>query len=89
MGLAVFVLLVVASYAVKLRWELRRHFWFWVTVLALLALHLPLIPFSRTPQFKATPAIFVFPLGAVDFAIFLLTIGFVEDLFSSKSSIDE
>jgi hypothetical protein len=80
LGLATCIVLGMAMLAVRLRWELRKHIWFWATVLFLLALHVPLLSMFRVPKMKAPTIVYTFPLGAVDFAIFLLTIGFVEDI---------
>ena len=85
MGLATTLLLGIAAFIVKLRWDLRKRVWFWVTLFILLALHVPLIPMFRVPQGKAPTRVYVFPLGLVDFAIFFVTINFVEDFFSSKT----
>lgn len=91
MGLATCLVLGIAAFVVKLRWDLRKRVWFWATLFILLALHVPLIPMFRVPEGKAPTRVYVFPLGVADFAIFFLTINFVEDLFSSKTppSINE
>ncbi len=67
--------------AIAIKWKLRRHLWFWVTMTVIVALHAALIllvPWGT----KWVPAIVIIPIGIADlYAILaiLSTIGkFVE-----------
>jgi hypothetical protein len=51
--------------AVALRWKLRHHAWFWVTMAFLAALHLPLIVFVPWTT-KWIPALVIAPFGMAD-----------------------
>lgn len=42
MGLTVCIVLGMIMLAIKLRWNLRKHVWFWATIVFVLALHVPL-----------------------------------------------
>jgi cell division protein FtsW (lipid II flippase) len=44
------LVLAVAMVAVAVRWDLRKHLWFWATVVGVFALHLPLILEFRWPD---------------------------------------
>jgi hypothetical protein len=50
---------------IVMRWKLRRHVWFWITIAFLAALHLPLILFVPWTT-KWIPAIVIAPFGIVD-----------------------
>ena len=43
MGLNVGICLGVNMFAIKLRWDLRKYFWFWGVIALLLAIELPLV----------------------------------------------
>jgi len=51
--------------AIALRWKLRRHVWFWITMVILAALDLPLILFIPWTT-KWIPAIVIVPFGIAD-----------------------
>src|SRR5450755_3076005 len=42
-GLAACIVLGMVMLAIKLRWHLRRHLWFWAVIGFILALHIPLV----------------------------------------------
>lgn len=50
MGLTFSIVLGAAMLAIKLRWELRRHAWFWMTAVLLLALQIPIILTVQWPK---------------------------------------
>jgi len=72
MGLAVFIVLGVMVVAIKIRWNLRRHFWFWAIIAVILALHVPLVFVVRWPQGHVPTLFYTFP--------------FAEKLFAKSSS---
>jgi hypothetical protein len=55
----------MVAIAIALRWKLRRHAWFWITMTFLAALHLPLILFVPWTT-KWIPAIMIAPFGIAD-----------------------
>jgi len=85
MALTVWIVLGATIVAVKIRWDLRRHIWFWVTIALILALHVPLFFMVRWPQ-KTPTIIYVKPIGFADFFIILGAVGLVERLFSKAPS---
>jgi hypothetical protein len=50
---------------VAMRWKLRRHVWFWITMAFLAALHVPLILFPPWTA-KWIPVLIVIPIGIAD-----------------------
>jgi len=51
---------IVLGFAIVMRWKLRRHLWFWITMTVIAALHVPLIllvPWTTrwVPAFVITP----------------------------------
>ena len=50
MGFTVIIVLGMTMLAIKLRWRLRKHLWFWATIIFILALHVPLLFFIHWPD---------------------------------------
>lgn len=88
MGLTACIVLGMTLLAIKLRWKLRNHLWFWVIIIFMLALHVPLMLFARWPQGNVPTLVYALPLGIVDFFIILGAIGLVEKLFTKDSPRD-
>jgi len=55
----------MVALAIVMRWKLRRHVWFWITIIFLAALHLPLILFVPWTT-KWIPAFVIAPFGIAD-----------------------
>ncbi|MGC2831164.1 MAG: hypothetical protein WB627_12390 [Candidatus Acidiferrum sp.] len=86
MGLAVFLVLGMIMFAIKIRWNLRKNVWFWATIVLILALHIPLLLIVRWPQGKVPTIAYAMPFGIADFFIILGALGLAEKLFSKDSS---
>jgi hypothetical protein len=86
MGLTAFIVLGMVMFAIKLRWKLRKHVWFWATIVLVLALHVPLLFAVRWPDTKVPTIAFSMPLGIADFLIILGAIGLAEKVLSKDSS---
>ena len=90
MGLAVFIVLGVGIVAIKIRWNLRKHIWFWAIIAVILALHVPLVFIVRWPQGSVPTLFYTLPFGLVDFLIISGALRIAEKLFAkSSSSTDE
>jgi len=84
-GLAACIVLDVIIFAIKLRWHLRKHAWFWAIIAVILALHVPLVFMVQWP--KNAPTIFyAMPIGIADFLIISGALRLAENLFSKGSS---
>jgi len=66
----------MVAIAAALRWKLRRHVWFWITMTILAVLHLPLIVFVPWTT-KWIPAIAIVPFGIADLYIMLWVLSVV------------
>jgi hypothetical protein len=89
MGFTVAIILALVVLAIKLRWNLRRHGWFWVTIVVVLALHIPLIFLVRWPQTHVPTIAYSMPLGVADFLAISGALSLAEKLFSKDSSSND
>jgi hypothetical protein len=89
MGLAVFIVLGMIMFAIKVRWKLRRYVWFWATIVLILALHVPLFYLVRWPQGNLPTLAYTLPIGIADFFIILGAVGLAEKVFLKGSSSDD
>ena len=60
----------MVTIAIALRWKLRRHVWFWITMAVIAALHVPLILFVPWTT-KWVPAFVIIPIGMADLYVTL------------------
>lgn len=65
--------------AVAMRWQLRRHAWFWITMTLIAALHVLLILFVPWTT-KWVPAIVIIPIGIADLYVMLAILSVVGKL---------
>jgi hypothetical protein len=86
MGLAVLIVLGVTIGAIKLRWDLRKHVWFWAIIAVILALHVPLFFVVRWPQGNVPTLFYTLPFGIIDFLIISGVLGIAEKLLSRDPS---
>ena len=66
----------VVTIAIAMRWQLRRHVWFWITMTVIAALHVPLILFVPWTT-KWVPAIVITPIGIADLYVMLAIVSLV------------
>lgn len=84
-GLATCIVLDVIIFAIKLRWHLRKHVWFWAIIALILALHVPLVFMVQWP--KNAPTIFyAMPVGIADFLVISGALKLAENCMASSSS---
>jgi len=86
MGLAVCIVLGMAIIAIRLRWKLRKHVWFWAIIIVILGLHIPLVSIVRWPQGNVPTLVYTMPIGIADFLIILGAVRLGEKLFPHDSS---
>lgn len=68
---------------IALRWKLRGHAWFWITMAFLAALHVPLILFIPRTE-KWIPALVITPIGIVDSYAMLWVVAIVRNLMEGR-----
>ena len=88
MGFTAVIVLGLSIFAVKLRWRLRRYVWFWVTIIVVLALHVPLLFFIRWPETRVPTLAYSLPFGILDFVLTTVALNLAEKLFSKSSFKD-
>ena len=86
MGLTVCIVLGMVILAIKIRWNLRKHVWFWAVIVFVLALHIPLFSMVRWPQGNVPTLFYTMPLGIADFLIISQALRLAERLLSKDSS---
>lgn len=85
-GLAVVIVLAAMMVAIKIRWNLRKHVWFWAIIAFILALHVPLVFLVRWPQGNVPTLFYTFPFALIDFVIISEALKLAEKLLSTDSS---
>ena len=88
-GLTACIILGMIMLAIKIRWNLRKHLWFWVVIVFVLALHVPLVFMVQWPQGKVPTLFYTMPIGIADFLIILAAVGLAEKFFSKDSSSND
>ena len=77
----------MVALAIVMRWKLRRHVWFWITMVILAALHLPLIllvPWTT----KWIPALVIIPIGFADLYAMLWVVSAVGRLIGGPKAAE-
>src|SRR5437879_4463920 len=68
--------IVVLGFAIAVKWKMRRHVWFWITMTILAALHVPLILFVPWTT-KWVPALAIAGIVSVDICVMLAILAVV------------
>jgi len=87
-GFTIMLVLGLAILAIKLRWKLRRHAWFWATIALVLTLHIPLLFIVHWPNTKIPTIAFSMPLGVADFLLISGALSLAEKWFSNSDEED-
>ena len=72
----------MVAIAIAMRWKLRRHAWFWGTMICLAALHVPLILFVPWTT-KWVPAIAIAAIDSADLIVMLTILSVVGKLLGA------
>jgi hypothetical protein len=89
MGLTVVIVLGLLIFAIKLRWNLRKHVWFWATLGLILAVHVPSFFLLQWPQGRTPAIVYSMPFGILDFLLIMGTIGLSEKIYSKGPSAED
>jgi hypothetical protein len=89
LGFTACIVLGMSMIAVRLRWKLRKHVWFWGTIILILALNVPLLFIVRWPQSNIPTIAYSLPIGIVDFLLMMGAISLAEKAFSKDSSSND
>ena len=89
MGFTACLVLGMNMLAIKLRWRLRRHVWFWATIVFILILHIPFLFFVHWPQSRVPTIAYSLPLGIADFLLISGAISLAQRVFAKNGSSDD
>lgn len=78
----------MVALAIGMRWTLRRHVWFWITMTFLAVLHLPLIFLFVPWTTKWIPAILIAPFGIADLYLMLWVLAVVGKFMEGKKTTE-
>jgi hypothetical protein len=78
----------VVGIAIAMRWKLRRHVWFWITMTVFVALHVALILFVPWTS-KWVPAIVIIPIGIADLYAMLAILSVVGKFMEGPKTSEE
>ena len=76
-GLTAALSLGMIMLAVRIRWDLRKHAWFWAVITVVLILHVPLILYVQWPH-RWVPGAAIQTVGLVDFGLILGVVRAIE-----------
>lgn len=88
LGLNAFICLGVTLLVIRIYWNLRKLFWFWLVIIVILALHVPLALRIQWPH-GWVPGIVLLPIGLADLLIYVGAIKFVERFIVKAPPSDE
>lgn len=89
MAFNLILVLGLVMIAVKLRWKLRRHAWYWVTIAFVLFLHIPFLFLVHWPQSNIPTIAYSLPLGIADFLLISGAISLAQRIFMKNGSSDD
>ena len=88
-GLGACIVLGMMILSVKIRWNLRKHIWFWAIIAVILALHIPLVFMVLWPQGGAPTLFYTMPVGIADFLIISGVLRLAEKCLSKDSASND
>jgi hypothetical protein len=89
MGFSLALVLGMVLIAIRLQWGLRKHVCFWVTIVVVLTLHIPLLFLIQWPNTKSPTIAYAMPFGIADFLIVSGAIRLSKRLFLKDCSPED
>lgn len=89
MGFTAFLALGAILLAIKIRWRLRKHIWFWAIIAIVLALHIPVFFLVHWPESKTPTIAYALPFSIADFFLVASALSIAERLFSRGSRSED
>ena len=83
-GQAAWISASAIALAARFLWDLRNRAWFWITIVVIVLIHVPLILFIRWPL-KQLSYMALLPAGFADFALAYGIIRLVENAVEKNS----
>lgn len=76
----------IVALAIIMRWKLKRHVWFWITMMVFAGLHIPLIMFVPWST-KWIPALVIIPIACADLYVGLWIISVVGEFMGERGGL--
>ena len=86
MGFTAYLVACVAAVAIKLRWKLRKHVWFWGTIALALGVQIPLLFIVRWPRTNVPTIVYSVPFGIAEFLLISVALRLAQRMFSKGDS---
>jgi hypothetical protein len=80
------ICIIVLVFAIVMRWKLRQHLWFWITMTVVTALHVPLILFVPWTT-RWVPAFVITPIAIADLFVILLILKIVGKFIGDQTPL--
>jgi uncharacterized membrane protein (DUF485 family) len=80
--------IVTLGFLIAVKWNLRQHAWFWITMIVMAALHVPLILYIPWTT-KWVPALAIGAIDSVDFCVILALLTVVRDFMEVRNPLNE
>jgi hypothetical protein len=87
-GLNAGICVGMSMLAVKMRWNLRRHSWFWIVIAIVLAVQMPLIIAIKWPHYWVSK-ITLLPIGLASLGLSLGAVHLIERFVAKPDPEDE
>jgi hypothetical protein len=87
LALPLMVIIGVLGLVILFKWKLRRHAWFWIAMLVIAALHVPLILFVPWTT-RWVPALAITVIASADFCLILWIISIIGKVVERSKSPD-
>jgi len=87
-GFTALLALAMIIFAIRWRWNLSVHAWFWATIAVVIALQIPLLFIVLWPQTNIPTIVFSMPIGIADFLLISGAISLAEKMFSKEQPPD-
>ena len=88
LGTNVYLCLCVNVLAVRFRWNLRNHLWFWSTIALVMALEFPVVLLVQWPH-EWVPDVALLPIGIAGYLVAIGALQLAEKLFGGPSRTGE
>jgi hypothetical protein len=88
LALPLMIIIGVLGLVILFKWRLRRHAWFWTTMIVIAALHVPLILFGPWTT-RWIPALAIAVIASSDFCLILWILLLVGKLMGAGSKASE
>ncbi len=88
LGMNICFCLFVNAIVVRTRWELKKYVWFWVVIVTVVAMELPIVFTVKWPEHQWVPAVALLPIALAGY-LFAMGVIKLAEHFMVKEPPDE